>query len=128
MRIIQIIPELPLGGAETMCENLTYELINQGHKVIVLSLYSTRTPITDRMEKANVDIRYLDKKSGLDFSLFKKIKKILNEEKPDVVHAHLYSLKYIAPYARRQKIIYTVHSIAQKDAGTFSRMLNKFSS
>lgn len=129
MKIIQVIPVLALGGAETMCENLTYELMNQGHEVIVLSLYSTKTPITERMERANVDIRYLDKKSGLDFSIFKKIKEILKKENPDVVHAHLYSLKYVVPQAHSlgiKKIVYTVHSIAQKESGKLSRMLNKF--
>ena len=128
MKIIQIMPEFGLGGAETMCENLTIELTKQGHNVIVLSMYSTQTPITRRLENFGIDLRYLSKKRGFDFSIIKRIKEILIEEKPDVVHAHLYSLKYVVPATRSLKIktVYTVHSIAQKDGGgKLSRFLNK---
>ena len=129
MKILQIIPHLYLGGAETMCETLTYELIKKGHEVIILSMFTIKTPITERMEKAKVDIRYLDKKGGFDFSMFSKISKIIIEEKPDVVHSHHAALKYIAPVAYKRKvkkIVHTVHSIAQKESGIFSRVLNKF--
>ena len=66
MKIIQVIPFLGMGGAEIMCETLVYELKKLGHEVTVISLYSKKTPITERMENAGIDIRYLDKKLGFD--------------------------------------------------------------
>ena len=129
MRIIQIIPFFGLGGAEIMCENLIYELIKQGHDVTVISMYTRKTPITERLERAKVDLRYLDKKAGFDFSMFRKIKKILREKRPHALHIHLYCVKYAVPAARAlrvPKIVYTVHSIAQKDAGKMARVLNEF--
>ena len=62
MKVIQVMPFFGLGGAEIMCENLVYELKKMGHEVIVVSLYNKQTPITERFEKAEIDIRYLDKK------------------------------------------------------------------
>ena len=53
MKIIQVIPMFGLAGAETMCENLTLALINQGHDVKVVSLYDYHSAITDRLEKNN---------------------------------------------------------------------------
>ena len=76
MRILQVIPYFCFGGAETMCENLTYALLEQGHQVSVVSLYAERTPISERMEQAGVQITYLDKKLGLDVSMIPKLAKI----------------------------------------------------
>ena len=49
MKIMQVIPYFCFGGAEIMCENLTYALKNAGQDVFVGSLYNERTPIAERM-------------------------------------------------------------------------------
>ena len=94
MKIVQVIPYFCFGGAETMCENLTYALKNLGHEVLVISLYDRPTPISRRMEQAGVTIRFLDKRLGLDLSMVPKLAGILREEKPDAVHTHLDTIKY----------------------------------
>lgn len=121
------MPFFGLGGAETMCENLVYELVKMGHKVIVISLYTEETAITKRFEKAGIDIRYLDKKKGLDFSLFKKLREIFKQEKPDVIHTHIHVTKYVFPIAVQLKIrvVHTVHNVADKENGKLSRIVNK---
>ena len=127
MKIIQILPAFHLAGAESMCESLTYALKRLGHSVIVVSLYDCHTAITERLEDAGIDIRYLNKSSGFDFSLFKKLYRLLKNEKPDVVHTHLYTIKYLLPVSLLLKIkckIHTVHSIAQKEANIFDKIIN----
>lgn len=129
MKIIQIVPAFDLAGAEIMCENLTYELRKRGHNVIVISMYDYHSAITDRLETAGVDVRYLGKKSGLDFSMIQKMKKIFTEEKADAVHTHLYCTKYAVPAAVLAGVkcrIHTVHNVAQKESGAAARKLNKF--
>ncbi len=129
MKIIQVIPWFGMGGAEIMCENLTNALTEMGHQVIVISLYNKQSVISNRMEKNGINIKYLDKKKGFDISMFFKIKKILKAEKPDVIHTHLYSIKYAmiaAIFTKIPKKIHTVHSIAQKEAGKASKIVNKW--
>ena len=128
MKIIQVIPFFGMGGAEIMCENLIYELKKLGQEVIVVSLYSKKTSITERLEKSSVDIRYLDKKNGFDFSMFGKLKKLFKQEKPDVIHTHIYVTKYVFPVAVKMKVkvVHTIHSVAQHEAGKISRKFNKF--
>lgn len=121
------MPEFGLAGAEIMCENLTYELIKLGHKVIVVSLYEYHSPITNRMEASGVDIRYINKKPGLDFSIIGKIRKILLQEKPEIIHTHLYVLQYVffASLMTTVKVrIHTVHNIARKENSFAARKLN----
>lgn len=128
MRIVQVMPEFGLAGAETMCENLTYELIKLGHDVTVISMYDYRSAITERLENKGIDIRYLGKKSGLDFSMIPKIRKILVEVKAEVLHTHRYCAQYAVPAAIAARVkhrVHTVHNIAHKENSKPARLLNK---
>ena len=128
MKVLQVIPYFCFGGAETMCENLTYALTKLGHRVTVVSLYAERTPISERMEAAGIRVRYLDKKLGLDLSMIPKLAKIMAEEKPDAVHTHLDVIKYAVAAARLKGIrrcIHTVHNVAEKEAeGRIQKLIN----
>ena len=128
MRILQLIPNFGLAGAETMCENLTCELIKQGHDVSVVSLYNYHSTITKRIEKAGIDLVYLDKTTGLDFGLIKRLRKYIKDFKPDVIHTHLYALKYVAIASIGlpiKGIVHTVHNIAQKENNAANRFVNR---
>ena len=128
MKILQVIPYFCFGGAETMCENLTYALKKQGHEVNVVSLYNEHTPISDRMEQAGVEILYLDKKLGMDVSMVPKLAKIMGRMRPDAVHTHLDVVKYAAMAAKLAGVktcIHTVHNVAEKEAEGLARKINK---
>lgn len=128
MKIIQVMPEFGLAGAEIMCENLTYELISLGNEVIVVSLYDYHSAITKRMEDRGIRIEYLQKKSGLDLSVILKLKKMFSKEKPDVIHTHRYVMQYSIPAAILsgvKKRVHTVHNIAQKENTPLARKINK---
>lgn len=128
MKIMQVIPYFCFGGAEIMCENLTYALEKQGHDVMVVSLYDEHTPISDRMEQAGIRILYLDKKLGLDISMVSKLAKAMRMERPEVVHTHLDVIKYAAAAAKLagiKKCVHTVHSVAHKEAeGRVQKIIN----
>lgn len=129
MKIMQVIPEFGLGGAETMCANLSVELSRMGNDVTAVSLYSSETPITKRLTKAGIRVLYLDKKQGLNISVIFKLIKIMREEKPDVVHSHLYSAKYAhiaAIISKVKKRVHTIHNIAEKDGGKQDHIVNRF--
>lgn len=128
MKIMQVIPYFCFGGAETMCENLTYALRALGHQVVVVSLYDEQTPIAQRMEKAGVEIHYLDKKLGLDGSMVGKLRKLMVQHKPEVVHTHLDVVKYAALAAKLAGVktcVHTVHNVAPMEApGKLPRLVN----
>lgn len=127
MKIMQVIPSFAFGGAEIMCENLLYAQKKLGHDVVAVSLFDVHSPIAERIESAGIKIIYMGKKPGFDLSMKKKLKKLFSEECPDVIHVHLNAIKYAAPAAKAAKIpkcIYTVHSMAEKDALGISQILN----
>lgn len=128
MRIVQIIPSLNIAGAERMCETLSCELQRMGHEVIVVSLYSTNTSISDSLEKKGIRVVRLGKKSGLDLSMIPKLRRFLRKERPDVIHAHLIILKYVCVATMFQKVktVHTVHTIAQNEGGKLDKIASGF--
>lgn len=126
MKIMQVVPSFEVAGAEIMCENLIYELAKLGHEVVAVSLYSYRTAITERLEKAGIQVEYLNKKAGMDFSIFLKLRKSIIKNAPDVVHTHLYVTKYVFPIAKRLgiRVVHTIHSVAKHENSKLSRKLN----
>lgn len=128
MKILQVIPYFCFGGAETMCENLTYALKRMGHAVSVVSLYDEHTPISRRMEEAGVEIIYLDKKLGMDASMVPKLAKIMKAKRPDVVHTHLDVIKYAVAAAKLSGVktcVHTVHNVADQEAeGRVQKIIN----
>lgn len=129
MKIVQVMPEFGLAGAETMCENLIYELCKRGHEVVVISMYEYHSAITDRLESMGVCVIYLHKKIGMDFSMITKMKKVFADVDADVVHTHRNCAQYAIPAAIMSGIkhrVHTVHNVAEKENGKLARKLNKF--
>lgn len=130
MKILQIVPDLNLAGAQTMCENLVMELKKNADDIVeIISFYNDKTPITQRLELTGIKIYYLDKKSGFDFKLIKKIRKIISEFNPDVIHTHRYVLEYVIPAVfmkKKIKIIHTVHNVAEKEVSKGLQLFQKW--
>lgn len=117
MRILQLIPNLGMGGAEKVCETLTYELVKLGHTVTVVSLYNEETIISKRLISNGVNVVFLNKKSGLDLHCVKELRELYKRIRPEVIHTHLYAFKYalLSTLFSKTKIVHTVHSVASKE-------------
>ncbi|MEH7356287.1 glycosyltransferase [Neobacillus drentensis] len=129
IKVMQIMPEFGLAGAEIMVENLSVALAKDGFEICIVSLYDYHSAITERLEKQNIPIIYLGKKKGIDISIFYKLYKILRKEKPDVIHTHLYILPYVIPVALLAKVkvkVHTIHNVAKNEVGKWQRKINRF--
>lgn len=127
MKIIQVIPDLGLAGAEIMVENLTYGLVAREQDVLVISLYDLHTAITDRLESKGIKVKYLGKKSGFDPAIIFKMRRIIKTFQPSVIHTHRYTLPYVflASIGLKVKLVHTVHNIAQKEQTKVGRCISK---
>ena len=119
MKILQIIPALEDGGAERFVVDLCNELSN-AHEV-TLCLFFKNKKETGFQKELLPDIKLisLDKKPGFDISIIFKLKKVLNNYKPDIVHTHvgalIYLLATISITFKKYKIVHTIHNDAWKE-------------
>lgn len=127
VRILQVMPEFGLAGAEIMCETLCYQLQASGkYNVVVVSLFDFHSPITERMEDRGIKILYLGKKQGLDLSVIQKLYRVMKDYRIDIVHTHRYVMQYTIPAAilARVKVrIHTVYNIASKEVEGYRKKL-----
>lgn len=127
MKIIQMIPNFCLGGAESMCRQLAVSLKNNGHDVKAITFYHMDTKNTEELKKAGVEIECLNKELGFSIATIKKLRAIIKEFKPDVIHTHLSASRYafLATLGSKTPIIHTVHSVAQYESEGLSKKINK---
>jgi len=101
MNILQILPELVVGGVETGVVDFTSELIKRGHKAIIVS---NGGPLVERLEAMGAKHYKLAVHKKSLFTILKcirELRKILKEESVDVVHARSRVPAIIAIFAVR---------------------------
>jgi len=129
LRILQIVPSLGIGGAETMAAHLTVGLTRRGYSVAVASLYPPEaSDLENLLGSERVPVRYLDKRPGCDLRIWPRLTRVLSDFQPDVVHSHLGILHYVLPPMLRRRpplAVNTVHSLADKDTLCWSRWSNR---
>lgn len=128
LRVLHIIPDLGLAGAERMAVNLICGLKRDGFVVEAVSLYDRKgTELELLLEENGITTWYLGKRPGFDPRMYIRLGRILNRFQPDVVHTHRYVLRYLYPlpaYISTDVKIHTVHNIAEKEVDIFGRWLH----
>jgi glycosyltransferase involved in cell wall biosynthesis len=129
VRVMQLIPSLTVGGAERMVAILTRHLRLSGHTVSVVSMYPPRrTWIEDELRSEGVPLHFLGKRRGFDARMVPRIARILRQFRPDVLHTHMYTLKYALPdlfLRRRCRVVHTVHTLAEAELDPWSRVVQR---
>lgn len=125
-KVLLVIPTLFQGGGQKFVMDLAKGLDKTKFNVRVLVFFKKTDSVFDRFAEENgIDTVYLDKKLGLDFSFFKKVKKAVREYDPDIIHTHLNSMLYLFPSYRKKHIkLHTVHTMAQKENYRLQKIVN----
>lgn len=118
MKILQIIYSLISGGAERFAVDLSNELADQGHQVVLCML---RDPEVQnfgfyRSEiSRKVTFRSLNIPEGFRIGNIYRLFRLIQEEEPDIVHCHLNLVNYIyllTHLFKKVKFYHTLHNDA----------------
>ena len=131
MRIVEIIPQLNSGGAERFTVDLCNKLSQNNNVTLIILHPLNNTNFYLNELSPNILVISANKKKGFDIRLFFKLKKIIKNIKPDIVHTHLRAIVYIIwsvfSLRRDLKFFHTVHNDAEKEAGEwFSVFVRRF--
>lgn len=131
MKILQVIPTLGQGGAEHFTVELTNELINQGCKCDVVTLFDVNSD-NDLLKKLSVKTCHysLQKKIGFDIKCSKRLYRLIKAKKYDIVHAHIGAIPYILLSSillkKSVRFVATIHSEARREAGSSIMKWSRF--
>ncbi len=87
MRILQLIPETRLGGAESFGFMLSVELARRGHDVLLLATYANG-PLFDRMRPTGLKVSAFARRGRLDPGIYRFLAKAIRDFRPDLMHGH----------------------------------------
>lgn len=112
MKILYLITGLGMGGAEKVVCDLADQMFILGHQVKIAYLTGE---ILVRPSKSNIDIVFLGLNSSSQlYTSSKKYKKLIQNFKPDIVHAHMVHANIFARINRIgcavPKLICTAHN------------------
>jgi len=117
MKILQILPELNVGGVETGTLDLSKYLVRLGHKSVVVSAGGSLVKELEASGAKHYTLA-VNKKSIISiFKLIPELTQIINKEEIDIVHARSRVPAWIAYFAcRRTKAVFvtTCHGYYQK--------------
>ena len=132
MKIIEFIFSLADGGAETLVKDYALLLRRDGHEVVIVTLFPSYGTANQRIIDEN-HIRtisvYPDRsvvargfhKVFNKLVPYVRLRQILREEKPDVLHIHLNVLRYVGTLGKRFlqpiRLLYTCHSTPEYNFG-----------
>ena len=112
IKVLNIISDTNIGGAGKCVINYckSYDKKNFNISVVV----PKNSLLIPELKKTKVKVIEVDglKDKSLDFKAFFKLRKIIKEEAPDIVHTHASSIaRLAAKTVGRTKVIYTRHSV-----------------
>jgi len=119
MNIIEIIPSLLTGGAQSVCLDLCNEFSkDKSSKITLVVLGPDGTGRFFQMAKSlPIHLIFLEKKEGFNPFFSIKLYKIIKQIQPDIIHTHLYSIGYVCLFwkFKKYRIFHTIHSVPNKD-------------
>lgn len=89
MRVLFIISELTLGGAQKQVVELGRQLVRHGHEAAIYTL-NREVPRARELEGSGVQLVVDQKRWKLDPSVLWRLRRFINDWRPDVIHGFLF--------------------------------------
>ena len=110
IRVLECIRQGKIGGGESHLLSLTAHLDRTRFEPVVLSF--TDGPMMERLREMGVETRLIYTEKPFDIRIWKRVKRLLEAEAPDIVHAHGTRANSNVLWAARSlgiPVVYTVH-------------------
>ncbi len=128
LRVLHVIPSFRTGGAERLVVSLLEATDKERFEAAAVSLYpESGTIIDNEIKGKGLKVYYLDKHLGLDLRMIPELYRLFRTFRPDVVHTHLYVMRYAllpAVFCRVGLRVHTFHTIAQKEVDSLGKLVH----
>jgi len=89
MRVLFIISDLDLGGAQKQVVEISRELVRHGHGAAIFTLNNV-VPRSPDLEGSGVELVVEQKRSKLDARVLGKLRRFIRDWRPDIIHGFLF--------------------------------------
>ena len=138
-KVIEFITDLGDAGAETLVKDYALLLDKEKFEVVILTRYPTNNSANyQQLIASGIKILSINRSNSTLTKIINKLtfhvripiimKRIIDTEKPDVIHAHLAQLRYLRTVSKRLKgikLIYTCHNVVEHYFGKKQKLEKK---
>lgn len=127
LTVLQVIPNMGAGGAEQTTVDVTAALVKAGHRAIIVSNGGPRVIDLQRAGGTHIDMPVHSKSPFKIWSNAQKLKKIIKDEKVDIIHARSRAPAWSALKAARDmgiKFLTTCHAPYNIHGSSWKRKYN----
>jgi glycosyltransferase involved in cell wall biosynthesis len=130
-----VVPNLHSYGLQNMVAGLVRSMDRSRYEPAVASLYAeSEIGLEPALRADGIRMFHLDKRPGFDVRMYWRLRQVLGEFQPHVVHTHNYVLRYVYPLvaaslrkpARIPRVVHTVHNVADKEVDRVGIRLQRF--
>ena len=126
IRILEVTATLKPAGAEHMLVSLASSLDRERFEVSVVSLYDAYpNGLEPLLHQRHIPVWHLGKAPGPDLRTYRRLRRVVNTFRPDIIHTHCYVTRYTFAF-RPKAMVHTVHNLAPLEAGAVGRAINRF--
>ena len=124
IRVLEVLATLKRAGAETLVSSLLSRFNRQQFECGLVTLFdSSPGDLEAEVRELRIPLWRLGKRPGLDMSMYGKLRRVMNEFRPDIVHTHSYVMRYTYPVMQGRGV-HTVHNLADKEVDRIGRVLH----
>ena len=118
LRVVHVIPDMGVGGAEILVRSLVQWQLQRCDVVVVTMFDGDERSIDGPSGAPPAKVVSLHKKLGPDVRMVPRLRRVLEQLEPDVVHTHRYSIAYMLPVlvTLRVPAVHTLHTTPAAEA------------
>ncbi|MGI9073013.1 MAG: glycosyltransferase [Bryobacteraceae bacterium] len=125
-RVLEVLASLRPAGAENVVLSLASGLDRSRFDTAVVSLYDAFPGGLEPLFHAGgVPVWHLGKRRGPDPRMYARLRRLVREFQPDVIHSHCYVTRYTL-HLRARAMVHTVHNLAGTEVGALGRFVQRY--
>ena len=129
IRVLEVLATLKRAGAERMVVSLAKRLDPARFQTSVVSLFDAFPGgFEPELESTRIPLWHLGKRPGLDLRMIPRLRRVLREFEPTVIHTHSYVLRYTLPASLAlpaKAMVHTVHNLAEHESDFTGRLIHR---
>ena len=125
IRVLEVVATLKRAGAEHMVVTLVCGLDRSRFEAGVASLYDAfPNGFEPVLGACAIPVWHLGKRRGFDARIYRRLKELVDEFRPDIVHTHSYVMRYTLPL-HVAGMVHTVHNLALREVDLIGRVVHR---
>jgi glycosyltransferase involved in cell wall biosynthesis len=128
-RVLHIVGDFEVGGAERVATNLLRTTDPEQFDARAISLRGPYgTDLEEILAQDGIPVWYMGKERGFDPLVLARVTRTMEHFRPQVIHTHIFALRYAFPYMLWRRIpamVHTVHNLAEREVEWHERWVHR---